>query len=474
MTTRTQRPLALASACLLILAAGGRAPGGGPAKAAKEGGAGGKAAAKQTIRLKSIDAVAAADVLRGMFRSADRKDLGLELAVEPLTNAVHLSGPAGLVAGAARVLRLLDGQETPGKAAPKAPDARQEIHVFSLRYITPDRTVEEALRPLLGMAPNHFVIDRDRKLVIAFGDRESLDKAEALLVRLDESARPLGPAVLPEFEVRLVWLAGGPAGKNAVLPGADLAAAVDEVRPLGLDKPTVVARSRVRTKADVRFEQGGQARLDEAPCQLSVTGRVLDLIHAAELEATVRVTQGGKESGQLCTLKTQVTVPLGKAVVLGVTPAHERPTAFLVEVRRVQPKPAAKPAKKAAVPVPQNAPWARVFEWLSDQTGLPVVGNDRPTGTFTLVLSGDKKYTPAELLDLVNEGLLAKNYLLLRREKSLALVVADEKIDPVLVPQVDPEELARRGRTELVSVTLPLVKTLVAEDMAREVKKLLG
>src|SRR5262245_33479606 len=119
MTTRTQRPLALASACLLILAAGGRAPGGGPAK---EGGAGGKAAAKQTIRLKSIDAVAAADVLRGMFRSADRKDLGLELAVEPLTNAVHLSGPAGLVAGAARVLRLLDGHETPGKAAPKAPD----------------------------------------------------------------------------------------------------------------------------------------------------------------------------------------------------------------------------------------------------------------------------------------------------------------------------------------------------------------
>jgi type II secretory pathway component GspD/PulD (secretin) len=102
-----------------------------------------------------------------------------------------------------------------------------------------------------------------------------------------------------------------------------------------------------------------------------------------------------------------------------------------------------------------------------------VVSNTKPTGTFTLAALGDKKYTTAELLDLINDGLLLQGYLLVRGEKSLALVAADEKIDPVLVPRVTLDDLAKRGRTELVSVVLHL-RSVMAEDIVPQVRNLLG
>ena len=79
--------------------------------------------------------------------------------------------------------------------------------------------------------------------------------------------------------------------------------------------------------------------------------------------------------------------------------------------------------------------------------------------------------------DIINEALDSnpdqQRYILIRRETSFVLVPADEKIDPTLVPRVAVEDLERRGSTEVVSLVISLT-TAVAEDIAPELKKLMG
>ncbi|MCI0640180.1 MAG: hypothetical protein L0Y72_14875 [Gemmataceae bacterium] len=118
--------------------------------------------------------------------------------------------------------------------------------------------------------------------------------------------------------------------------------------------------------------------------------------------------------------------------------------------------------------------WDKVFEWLVDQTGLPFLSAHKaPTGTFTLVTAPGFTLTIPELIDLVNERLLASRFHVMRRDSAFLLLPADERIDPALVPTVPIEDLAKRGRTELVRVVLPL-KTLKAKDLVPEVRKLLS
>jgi type II secretory pathway component GspD/PulD (secretin) len=122
-------------------------------------------------------------------------------------------------------------------------------------------------------------------------------------------------------------------------------------------------------------------------------------------------------------------------------------------------------------------PWREVFKWLTDVSGKPVISSAFPTGTCTIETPPGKQYTLPEIIDLINEALLSgsatQKYLLINRERSFALVPADEKIDPALLPRVRLDELALRGNTEIVSVVVPL-RSVSAEDAAPEVKKLLG
>src|SRR5205085_7372155 len=78
-----------------------------------------------------------------------------------------------------------------------------------------------------------------------------------------------------------------------------------------------------------------------------------------------------------------------------------------------------------------------------------------------------------EVIDIINEVLLQQKWLLIRREATFMLVPADEKVDPTLVPRVTVDELKGRGNTEIASTVLSL-NTLVAEDAAPEVKRIMG
>lgn len=146
-------------------------------------------------------------------------------------------------------------------------------------------------------------------------------------------------------------------------------------------------------------------------------------------------------------------------------------------VRSIETEPTPTSQEKKTTFQMQSVPWPRVLEWLSDHTALPVIATTKPTGTFTFITPKQGKetaaYTTSEIIDLINEGLLAQKYLLIRRTACLHLVPADEKIDPSLVPLVEVSELPNRGRTELVSVMLPLA-AIGGADSAKDIHKLMG
>ncbi len=118
-----------------------------------------------------------------------------------------------------------------------------------------------------------------------------------------------------------------------------------------------------------------------------------------------------------------------------------------------------------------QTPWSSVLDWFSKESGLIFISTEKVTGTLTL--KSDKKYTLAEVLDLINEALAQKNWVIIRREQSFLIHPASEKIDPNLLQQVTLEELATRGNTEVVQVVIPL-KTVVAEDVVPQAKQQLS
>jgi type II secretion system protein D len=125
-----------------------------------------------------------------------------------------------------------------------------------------------------------------------------------------------------------------------------------------------------------------------------------------------------------------------------------------------------------------NKPWASVMDWYAQESGLPFVSVVKPPGgTFNFtpprVNGQSKKYTLGDVTDILNEALIDKGFILLRREASFTLHPADEKISPAELKHVTEKELAGLGKKEVVQVTFR-PNTLVAEDLVPEVKKILG
>jgi hypothetical protein len=102
------------------------------------------------------------------------------------------------------------------------------------------------------------------------------------------------------------------------------------------------------------------------------------------------------------------------------------------------------------------------------------VGDELPKGTFTfLPPKPDQQFTLVEITDFVNEALLAQKWLLIRQEKTFAVVPADEKVDPKLVRRVELSELDKYGRTELVEILI-VPSGVLAADLLDPVRKLSG
>jgi type II secretory pathway component GspD/PulD (secretin) len=151
-----------------------------------------------------------------------------------------------------------------------------------------------------------------------------------------------------------------------------------------------------------------------------------------------------------------------------------------VEARQVAKQDKQKPEPRTYAFRWQNAPWTQVLKRLAEITGLPVITTHTPTGSFTFIppkVDGkeDKKYTIPEIIDILNEALLAQKFIIVRRQASLGVFPADEPLDPSPSRTVRIEDLQadNLAKTELVRVVYPL-KHLTAETVAPGVKKMMG
>lgn len=117
------------------------------------------------------------------------------------------------------------------------------------------------------------------------------------------------------------------------------------------------------------------------------------------------------------------------------------------------------------------APWDMVLKMFAEQAGLTLDMSTPPPGTFNYYDKG--KYTTTEALDILNGYLLQKGFVLVKRDQFLVVLNIDNGIPPNLVPQVNPDEIASRGKNELLSVVFAL-NGQDAATAAEEVKAMLG
>jgi type II secretory pathway component GspD/PulD (secretin) len=145
-----------------------------------------------------------------------------------------------------------------------------------------------------------------------------------------------------------------------------------------------------------------------------------------------------------------------------------------------QEKKAQKPSEKRLAFSANDMPWGKVLKWLSDQTGLPVITQSIPQGTFNFIAPKTpdgkaREYTIPQVIDILNRALLAgpptQRYRIIREEDAFLLYPADEPL-PFLA-RTEIKDLPNRGKTEMVSIVMTL-KAPAAAEMRDAVKKLMG
>lgn len=117
------------------------------------------------------------------------------------------------------------------------------------------------------------------------------------------------------------------------------------------------------------------------------------------------------------------------------------------------------------------APWMDVLKLFADSANLSLDLNAVPPGTFSYY--DTKEYSPTEALDILNGYLLPKGFVLVRRDDFLVCISIDEEIAPNLVPVISTDELAKRGKNELLTVVFPL-EGVDVEQIAKEIEQVKG
>jgi type II secretory pathway component GspD/PulD (secretin) len=165
----------------------------------------------------------------------------------------------------------------------------------------------------------------------------------------------------------------------------------------------------------------------------------------------------------------------------------EKSTGAKEEEKAKTPEPVVRPSEPPKPPDPEELkirpdadgkirfnfngqPWQGVLEWLADVSGMSLDWQELP-GDY-LNLTTQRGYTLDETRDLISRHLLARGYTLLRYEEVLS-VVKLEKLNPGMVPRVEPEDLDRRDPYEFVKVSFPL-DWMIAGTAVDELKPMLS
>lgn len=231
-------------------------------------------------------------------------------------------------------------------SAQNAADERGEtvLKIFQLKHLQPDANLMSMLATIADEQVR-FAPDEDRKVVVATGTSRALAVVEAFLSRVDaDDAQPATDQGARELQMRLVWLVGGLADDAAAIPPPDLEIVTRELEKMGITNLTMAAQLVVNCTEGQEFSVSGTAKVNE-PCTLKVAGLLggerraglpdADLAKESWLRLQISATAaGGEQLQHFCQLQTTVKAPIGRGIVLGVTPVQSKPSVFVLQLQR--------------------------------------------------------------------------------------------------------------------------------------------
>jgi hypothetical protein len=267
-----------------------------------------------------------AGVLRQLLGNPDTNDY--RIAVVARSNSLIVAAHPEVMAQIEAILSKLDVA-----SVSNAP----ESEVFSLHFTRADNNLLQALQQAI---PSGAVsVDATRNKVVASGNSATLLAVRRLLKQLDEPAQQPANA---DMQVRIVWLASGVADKELPKPPADLKDVVAELSKLGVEDPRLITQTIVTAQFGKKFQVQGLAQLDPS-YKLSIQGMLTEnlvRLQASKLQVSIDIsaaqatapTVTGRPSGQISGLNTEITAPVGHAVVLGMTPNATSTSVFVVQI----------------------------------------------------------------------------------------------------------------------------------------------
>lgn len=124
----------------------------------------------------------------------------------------------------------------------------------------------------------------------------------------------------------------------------------------------------------------------------------------------------------------------------------------------------------------RGSSWEDVLQWLADQADLSLQIDRVPQGTVNFV-DPEGTYSVKETLDLFNRLLLDRGWALVRRGRMLFLIDLEaENANKLIAEQAErvaPEELEKRGNSDIVTCIFPL-GGLDPEDAREELAEMVG
>jgi hypothetical protein len=118
-----------------------------------------------------------------------------------------------------------------------------------------------------------------------------------------------------------------------------------------------------------------------------------------------------------------------------------------------------------------DQPWKDIIEMYARQAGLELdMIEAPPTGTFQF--QGNRDMTYLEALDFLNEKLIPRERILIRKRHMLYLFDTSKGLPETMIQTVLPEDLDERGRYEILKCKFD-VKGLDAEDLRDQIRPLI-
>jgi hypothetical protein len=219
------------------------------------------------------------------------------------------------------------------------PSVKQRFQVVNLKGSGLDNDLPHVLQ-LLGNV--QAAVDRQREAVVLSGPEKDVQEAVKLLRQLEDlhAAQPAENPPPHNFRVRVVWLANYPAVKdlprerNLPVP-ADLKEVQAELAGMGIGDLRLVSQSLASTNSGNFEVEGVPPGMPGGPgnARILVKGTILEPVdERLGVELTLDVSDPGEPQSKLCRLSTRITTTSGHLVVLGVTPAMQSTSVFVVQI----------------------------------------------------------------------------------------------------------------------------------------------